>query len=671
MTIDTFTYLRQIGFSGTLEQMAEQLRRDTTKKWQYSIPLELLTAEVGKELAKVRLEAASSGNTAINIRSFGAAGDGIVDDTAAIQAACDYAYSLSPIAGPAGGSTPGPVLYGQGVFKTTSTITIRSACDLSGATFNCYQTTGTAVQVGTTSATTYSTRFLLPQLYAKAKTVAGWAQVVGTVGVKFINLWDCWLSLPYARGFETNFWGSASGSTGSGYNRISIGFSMNGKTGLLLSPAGGSWINRNSILSGTFQHNLAEGPATSGVSHIKIGDSSDNTFEGLSIESAGIVQWHLDCAGTSNVFENCRWENDEPNPTVVWRSGSAGNVIRGGVQSERIVYTTDSGAGLNYGAATPLAAFATASRPASIGIGGLAFDPTIGRPIFSADGVIVKTIAVQEDIVDQLSGVGDPEGVYTATVGSIYTRTDSGIRMNHCKYPISDTVAAATGWKVSTTAATVAVGSGCLTATLTGNAGERALIPSAISTFVCTPSTAYTVKAEVRSSISAAMQINVRYYDSSSVYISSAGVAIGASTATNASTFTTLASATLTSPVNAAYVYVHIGMVNSALGVLGDTFDVKHVMFEESQSSGAYIDGSLTGTGITYAWTGTAQASTSTAEYTTRPISYVKTGTGDTGWKALAPAGGVSVPADATDPGTTMTLANALRGALLTSGIVS
>lgn len=58
----------------------------------------------------------------VNVLDFGAVGDGVADDTAAIQAAIDYAHGLST----------GGLVYFNGTFKITSTLTIGGRVHLTG-----------------------------------------------------------------------------------------------------------------------------------------------------------------------------------------------------------------------------------------------------------------------------------------------------------------------------------------------------------------------------------------------------------------------------------------------------------------------------------------------------------------------------------------------------------
>jgi hypothetical protein len=165
------------------------------------------------------------------------------------------------------------------------------------------------------------------------------------------------------------------------------------------------------------------------------------------------------------------------------------------------------------------------------------------------------------------------------------------------------------------------------------------------------------------------MQLRVYFYTSGGAQTGS--IQVG-STATPGLSFSDLPSVTATAPSNAAYALVVAAIPGGPSNGAGETLDIRHVIIEQGATAGSWFDGSVAaGAGISYAWLGTAQASSSTATYAVSPISYVKTGTGTTGWKQLAPAGGVSVSAPATDTTTAQTLVNEIRAALITHGILS
>src|SRR4051812_12586081 len=96
----------------------------------------------------------------------GVVGDGVFDDTAAINRAANSAAAV------------GARLDGYGTYRISGVVTISCACDLSQAIFNC-DVTG-SVQVGTVAVLSHLT-FKLPTIIQAAKTVLGWGQVAGSV----------------------------------------------------------------------------------------------------------------------------------------------------------------------------------------------------------------------------------------------------------------------------------------------------------------------------------------------------------------------------------------------------------------------------------------------------------------------------------------------------------
>jgi hypothetical protein len=67
-----------------------------------------------------------------------------------------------------------------------------------------------------------------------------------------------------------------------------------------------------------------------------------------------------------------------------------------------------------------------------------------------------------------------------------------------------------------------------------------------------------------------------------------------------------------TAPATTAYVSVQIGINGSAPRVIGDTLDFRRILLTVNATPTTYFDGDTpAGGGYTYAWTGTAKASSS------------------------------------------------------------
>lgn len=125
-------------------------------------------------------------------------------------------------------------------------------------------------------------------------------------------------------------------------------------------------------------------------------------------------------------------------------------------------------------------------------------------------------------------------------------------------------------------------------------------------------STQYTHSIYVRSSKTQTVTLAAQYQNSSSVNVGSLNT--GTAVALTANIWA-LASVTATSGALVDRVVLTAqAATGGALWANGDTLDVDTLLIETAATVGAFFDGSYTDTsGIDYAWTGTADASTSTA----------------------------------------------------------
>lgn len=266
--------------------------------------------------------------------AYGADPTGVADATAALQA-CLSAAAAS-----------GTTAYAVGTFKTSGAIAVTGAADLHLAVINYTGTTGTAVTVGVASPSyTIRKAVRLPQIVAAAKTVSGWAQVAGTVGVLLQNSYNVDVTVPRIYNFETGLEVSGDGN-GVSYCTTTLGHLDNNKRNLRFAPSATGWSNQNTFIGGRMSHNSNEGTVVSGTRHvlIELGASkvNNNVFVGTSLESPNVVEYHLDCAGNDNYFDWCRWENTGTGARIIWRANSIGNVIHYGFGSHTIVETKEA-----------------------------------------------------------------------------------------------------------------------------------------------------------------------------------------------------------------------------------------------------------------------------------------------------------------------------------------
>jgi hypothetical protein len=265
-------------------------------------------------------------------KQAGVVGNGVADDAAALQTALNSAAAL------------GVRAFARGTFKIGSTVQITSNVDLSDATFN-YTGSGTAVRVGVISGYISRKEIRLPHVVNTLKTVVGWAQVAGSVGVEINNVYTANIDVPEITNFETGLRVSGTGN-GTSYVNVFLGHLFNNKRNMHFTADTGGWANQNSVFGGRMSHNSEEGTTVAGTRHVLMdltaSKVNNNVFVGTSLESPNTVEYHLDCAGNDNYWFGCRWENTGTGARVIWRANSIGNLIDNGFGAHTIVETKES-----------------------------------------------------------------------------------------------------------------------------------------------------------------------------------------------------------------------------------------------------------------------------------------------------------------------------------------
>lgn len=192
-------------------------------------------------------------------------------------------------------------------------------------------------------------------------------------------------------------------------------------------------------------------------------------------------------------------------------------------------------------------------------------------------------------------------------------------RTNLITNPIGANVAASTN--LAFVRSTAAVMAGFLRATITDagatNLNQR-IQPSASTGIAGTPGKVYTMIGEGRSDVTVpSLALNIQFLNSGGGVISNAA---GTATTVNAtsSTFTTLSTASGTAPANTAFVLPQLGIPGVGARAIGQIFDLRRLLIEET-TSGAYFDGGFTNTAnLTYSWAGTPELSRSFETQTVR-----------------------------------------------------
>ena len=246
----------------------------------------------------------------LNVKDYGAVGNGVADDTAAVQAAITAANTSG-----------GTIFFPIGTYKVISTL-VFSNCDVesaSGATI--VSSASPAVQLGSVSpdVNLSSHSLKMPRLLAVTADTG--------IGLKLIRAYHNNIWLPSISGFADGIYIEGNGA-GVTYNTFTVGTIASYNRNLVVASVSGGWGTQNTFIGGRWLFTRS-GTAIAGVRQIQFGLSSSDivdgtTFIGCSFEGDQ-PQYHIEAYGNTCLYLNCRFETGVGSPRFSFQGTAIGN----------------------------------------------------------------------------------------------------------------------------------------------------------------------------------------------------------------------------------------------------------------------------------------------------------------------------------------------------------
>ncbi|MEW5595553.1 glycosyl hydrolase family 28-related protein [Peribacillus frigoritolerans] len=180
---------------------------------------------------------------AVNVKTFGAVGDGIIDDTVAIQDALDYCIGLNKKVN---------LLFPEGKYRTTATILVHGVVNLEAQNAEIY-CDHLDIGILCNSATgSFSNDRKSPLRMKISVTRSTFPEKSTAIGVKVYNCSYGELAFPHLKNHDIGLAILSKDGMGTSYTKVELGRFGDCVTGLLLKEYDTAWVTENSFYGGSF-----------------------------------------------------------------------------------------------------------------------------------------------------------------------------------------------------------------------------------------------------------------------------------------------------------------------------------------------------------------------------------------------------------------------------------
>lgn len=317
--------------------------------------------EVGRRFVR-------KGELVINVKDYGAKGDGVTDDTAAINAA----HAATP--------EGGRLWFPPGSYRTTAPITITRQVSVDMAGRITADHSGTALKLSGLGLSTYYQGVHTINVARKTVNHAD----TDSVGLEISGCYNQTVTVLHASWFTVGVLLTSPFGKGCVYNQVYLQALKDNLVGVRLkglrtgpTDSESQWPNQNTFIGGRISWGLGTTDRTN-ARGIQVGTSATgeylpngNVFINMSIEdvgSGGVFATPVECCGNNNTFIATRMEGGL-NPT--FRSSSSNNHWIGGFYGD-LSNVVDEGTQNSFDMSLGGKAWSTATSPRTFGGAGAA-----------------------------------------------------------------------------------------------------------------------------------------------------------------------------------------------------------------------------------------------------------------------------------------------------------